>query len=267
MGNTPSNQASPARGAGHNAGDKSSPSATSRHPNLRLPMPQRPTHISPNSSNPTSPSGGRSGSPRRRKSLELPDLNKLSFTPAAPVPTLATNTSHHLATPQGNKRNSTGNAATPTHSTTGRWKQALGGRVASPLAGGNALGAMSRIEPSSVPAPKTAPVAMPHGRSADPSVNPYFPSSPEKSPKRKLSPRRVLPIKIPGSQAEPSSLPSGTAPPPPTTAPTPPSRVSREQLDDGLISVPIQWNGGGKTVFVTGNFADNWKGRIKLSKS
>jgi hypothetical protein len=31
--------------------------------------------------------------------------------------------------------------------------------------------------------------------------------------------------------------------------------------------VPIQWNGGGKQVYVTGNFADNWRGRIRLRKS
>lgn len=263
-----------------------SASSSSRNPDLRLPMPQRPTHISPVSSNPTSPNGGRgSGSPRRRKSLELPDLNKLSFTPAAPVPTLATHTSHHLATPSGhNKRNSTG-GSTPTaapHHTPGRWRQALGGRVASPLAGSNALGAMSRID-GSVSAPRTAPVSMPNAsvspsRAADGSVNPYFPNDPiDSSPSRgRGSPARpVVPINIPGrmslgSPVRKSDSPAhtGTEPPPTSIAPTPPSRASREKMDDdGLVSVPIQWNGGGKSVSVTGNFADNWKGRIKLRKS
>ena len=294
MGNTPSNQASPSRGgsAASASNDRSqmSPSggapSSSRNPNLRLPMPQRPTHISPVSSNPTSPNGGRgSSSPRRRKSLELPDLNKLSFTPAAPVVTLATHTSHHLATPSGhNKRNSTG-GSTPTQSPQqppGRsaWRQALGGRIASPLAGSNALGAMSRID-GSASAPRTAPVGMPNAsvsptRAADGSVNPYFPNDPpETSPTRsKASPAR--PVNIPGRMGlgspvrkTDSTANTGTEPPPTSIAPTPPSRVSREKLeeDDGLVSVPIQWNGGGRTVAVTGNFADNWKGRIKLKKS
>jgi hypothetical protein len=34
-----------------------------------------------------------------------------------------------------------------------------------------------------------------------------------------------------------------------------------------MVDVPIQWNSGGKQVYVTGNFADNWRGRIKLRKS
>lgn len=194
--------------------------------------------------------------------MELPDLNKLSFTPAAPVPTLATHTSHHLATPSGQKKQPT---ATPSSVPTGsKWRHALGGRTASPLAGSNALGAMSKLEgPSSVPA-KTAPIDV-SPKGVD---NPYFPSSPPQSSPTK---RKILPISIPGRGSSPARKvdqpQEGTEPPPPTVAPTPPSRVSREKLDDGLVNVPITWNGGGKTVFVTGNFADNWKGRIKLNKS
>ena len=257
MGNTPSNQASPARNTGE---DRQTGQPSSRHPNLRLPMPQRPPYISPNSSNPTSPSGGRSGSPRRRKSLELPDLNKLSFTPAAPVPTLATHTSHHLATPH---KKQPAQPSTPSSVPTGsKWRQALGGRTASPLTN-NALGAMSKIDgPSSVPT-RTAPIDVSQ-RGGD---NPYFPSTPvESSPTR----RKILPISIPGRESSPARRvdrsQEGTEPTP-SVAPTPPSRVSREKLDDGLVNVPISWVGGGKTVFVTGNFADNWKGRIKLEKS
>ena len=164
----------------------------------------------------------------------------------------------------------------------------------SPLAGSNALGAMSKIEGSGpVSGPRTAPVSMPNAsvsptRAAEANVNPYFPSSPvDRSPSRRKeeSPHRnIQPIAIPGSQAPLLSIPAvasyrkgelasqtgtGTLPPPTTAAPTPPSRMSREKLeeDDGLVNVPVQWNGGGKNVFVTGNFADNWKGRIRLKKS
>jgi hypothetical protein len=82
----------------------------------------------------------------------------------------------------------------------------------------------------------------------------------------------LLSIPSPAAQrkGEPISHPgTGTVPPPTTAAPTPPSRMSTEKLDeeDGLVNVPVQWNGGGKNVFVTGNFADNWKARIRLKKS
>ena len=279
MGNTPSNQASPARGGDRHAGGGG---GSSRQPNLRLPMPQRPTHMSPTSSNPASPSGTRGTSPRRRKSLELPDLNKLAFTPAAPVPTLATHTSHHLApsTTAGHvKRGSTGSAPIPStapggQSSPGRWRQALGGGGrASPLAG---MGAMSRLD--SVPGPRTAPVTMPYAsvsptRTSEGTVNPYFPTSPIQP----ASPATAVPIAIPGK--EPPTSPTrneeahhrGTEPPPPTVASSPP-RLGKDATEmdrephDGLVNVPIQWNGGGKSVFVTGNFADNWKGRIKLKK-
>ncbi len=185
MGNTPSHpHGSPARPHGT--------PTTNRPPNLRLPMPQRPTHISPQSSNPTSPSG-RPGSPRRRKSLELPDLNKLSFTPAAPLPTTATTTSHLAPSSEA-------------ASSSRKWQTLSGHR--SPLAGNNALGAMSKIEPSTQ----------------------YFPNQRPPSPKPPTSPDRD------------------------------------DEPNDGLVSVPISWTGGGKTVYVTGNFANNWKDRFKLNK-
>ncbi len=301
MGNTPSaQQSSPARGQTN--GDRAQTSSqsasntgstSSRLPNLRLPMPQRPTHRSPQSSNPTSPSGARSGSPRRRKSLELPDLNKLSFTPAAPVPTTATHTSHHLAptTPAAGHAKAASVSAVPqatsaTVSTpTGKWRQALGGRT-SPLVGPNALGAMSKLE-SSVPAPKTAPISMRHAsvsptRLRDADINPYFPVNPPSiSPTkpREASPRGAEPIpihaKIEAPPIEPprKELSSILAPAiesiPPTVTATPPSQISHdeaEESNDGLVSVPVQWTGGGKVVYVTGNFADNWKGRIKLKR-
>lgn len=327
MGNTPSSQASPARNGGE-AGV--SPSRTNqqgavgnhvtqstaqgapgsgggRQPGLRLPMPQRPAHISPQSSNPTSPNGGvggRGGSPRRRKSLELPDLNKLSFTPAAPVPTLATHTSHHLAStsatssPQaqtkkiaGTPANQTASPSAARENTSGRWRQALGARVASPLANTDRLGALSKMDPNaSVPSPRATQL----DGSAGAPVNPYFPSSPPAAA-ASTSPSRIRnpfshkppasgPVAIPPngvgrstSLSRPSGSPSkqlnnGTEPPPPSTAPTPPPpsvseyTTETEGENDGLVKVPIQWNGGGKNVFVTGNFADNWKGRIKLKR-
>ncbi|WRT65191.1 uncharacterized protein IL334_002134 [Kwoniella shivajii] len=292
---------------GHGSGNR-------HHPNLRLPMPSRPTHISPQSSNPTSPSG-RSGSPRRRKSLELPDLNKLSFTPAAltpaaPVPTTHTHTSHHLAPSttavKHNQTSSTTNTNTNTTSTSSssasnipiststststiitpqqkKWHQTLGGRTASPLSNPNALGAMSKLDNSS----KSAPISMPNTniQSRHETNNPYFPSTPTQN----LKPM-AMPIPIPvsgiGKESTPqqgsSKLPlppsqlqgqSGLSPPPPSKAPTPlPKDIQGEQaaqvpIDDGLVNVPIHWTQGGKTVFVTGNFADNWKGRIKLQRS
>ncbi|KAK6904190.1 hypothetical protein I203_107706 [Kwoniella mangroviensis CBS 8507] len=302
MGNTPS---SPHHGRGDHPqigyDDLISPSPTPttthhghgshrHHPNLRLPMPARPTHISPNSSNPTSPSGSthnRSGSPRRRKSLELPDLNKLSFTPsaltpAAPVPTTHTHTSHHLAPSTSAVKNTSPSPGpgptTPTGPTGGttnqkKWQQVLGGRTASPLSNANALGAMSRIDNP----PRSAPIAMPNtnvqSRLATEENNPYFPTT---AAQDAATVRKTpLPIPIPGKetpQTQPLGRPTGLSPPPPTKAPTPlPATTEQQQAlaptDDGMVNVPIHWTGGGKNVYVTGNFADNWKGRIKLHRS
>ena len=300
MGNTPSAQhGSPARGQAN--GDRAhssqiTPSTTpssSRLPNLRLPMPQRPAHISPQTSNPTSPSAQRPSSPRRRKSLELPDLNRLSFTPAAPVPTTATHTSHHLAptTPAAGHAKSSSlssvavpNPASTGASPTGRWKQALGGRT-SPLIGANALGVMSKLD-SSVPAPKTAPIAVRQSsvsptRLREASINPYFPVNPP--PASPAKPREIVPqgadsinllrnleapIEPPTKKLTPPHAPE-VEPAPPPVAPTPPSQTSQEgeeEPNDGLVNVPVQWTGGGKVVYVTGNFVDNWKGRIKLKR-
>ncbi|WWC67506.1 uncharacterized protein I206_101414 [Kwoniella pini CBS 10737] len=293
MGNTPSShqhgQASPHHSQRQ---DEESSSSSShhhhhhRHPNLRLPMPQRPTHISPQSSNPTSPSGGRSGSPRRRKSLELPDLNKLSFTPsaltpAAPVPTVHTHTSHHLAP---STSAITSNKTSPINTSdppippsnivpTKRWQHALGGR-ASPLTNPNALGAMSKLD-NNVPS-KSAPISMPNTniQHRGDESNPYFPTTAAQEAAAKS-----IPIPIPGKELPPPlGKPAGLSPPPPTKAPTPlPPNASATQqgeqstplqpVDDGLVNVPVHWTGGGKTVYVTGNFADNWKGRIKLHRS
>ncbi|WVQ97490.1 hypothetical protein IAU59_004604 [Kwoniella sp. CBS 9459] len=329
MGNTPSHHHNghgahgQAGSSSDNPNDPASPSPStashthhhhhhSRHPNLRLPMPSRPTHISPNSSNPTSPSG-RSGSPRRRKSLELPDLNKLSFTPAAltpaaPVPTTHTHTSHHLAPStaaaaaqghnqspaqgQGQGQGQSQPAAVSSGGTpTRKWHQALGGRTASPLAGVNALGAMSRLDPSvSNAPPRSAPIAMPNtnvqtrhqqqqqSQPNNENNNPYFPSTAAQDAVASAKQTKSIPIPIPSSvtgqpvadgrytASEGTRKPQGgLSPPPPTKVPTP--SAAQPDVDDGLVNVPIQWNGGGKTVYVTGNFADNWKGRIKLHRS
>jgi hypothetical protein len=159
-----------------------------------------------------------------------------------------------------------------------RWQQVLGGRTASPLAGANTLSAMSKLD-APVPAPRTAPVSMPDAsvspsRAADSATNPYFPAT-----GRDGSPLRAAPIPIPGKgdmtpvqkgKIEPLQT-TGLTPPPPTVAPTPPSRQEGRaetplEPDDGLVNVPIQWVGGGKNVYVTGNFAENWKGRIKLRR-
>jgi 5'-AMP-activated protein kinase regulatory beta subunit len=89
-------------------------------------------------------------------------------------------------------------------------------------------------------------VAEPRSLPGPEAVNPYFPSSPAKPTKAPVytvpAPRRVT-----ESQSDYS---------------TPHTEVP----DDGMVDVPIQWSGGGKTVLVTGNFADNWAGRIKLKK-
>lgn len=252
MGNTPSShqqggsQGSP--GATGKAGGSDLDRRTSqrRHaPNLRLPMPQRPTQHSPQSSNPTSPSG-RPGSPRRRKSLELPDLNKLSFTPAAPQPTTATHTASASAGAGGAKA-----PASPHR----KWQQALGGK-ASPLAGG-----LSPMTQASAPVPGVKVVPVNDSTTHVPSQ-----PIPIRSPRggvSDLSPERPRPR--PQVKPVDSPLRTGLTPPPPTAQATPtPPPIDK---NDGLVDVPVQWNGGGKNVYVTGNFADNWRGRIKLRKS
>ena len=303
MGNTPSApQGSPARAqTTQNNADRahttnqtppstsSTPSTSSRNPNLRLPMPQRPVHVSPQSSRPTSPSGPRSGSPRRRKSLELPDLNKLSFTPAAPIPTTATQTENFFAptTPAVGHFKSYTIAASPPPATApmgtispSKWKQAMGGP--SPLVGPTALGAVSTSEEKNVPASETAPGAMRHTsisptRAQEPASNPYFPAHPPlvTRPKpREASPRGVeaapIPIKsdapILGLNINESKSPSVVAASLSTGTSPLPSNASEDEPNDGLVNVPVQWTGSGKVVYVTGNFADNWKGRIQLKR-
>ncbi|KAK4684114.1 5'-AMP-activated protein kinase, regulatory beta subunit, partial [Tremellales sp. Uapishka_1] len=284
MGNTPSHpHGSPAQrpphggsaAAGAANGTEASPQSRTRNsPNLRLPMPQRSAHVSPQSSNPTSPSG-RPGSPRRRKSLELPDLNKLSFTPAnqfspaAPLPTTATSNIHHQTTAGHGKRASTSTLppTAPSNATSAKkWHQALGGHRASPLANPNALSAMSRLD-STVPGPKTAPPTM---TNAEPTAqNPYFPPT---QPIPITSPR-VQTVQMPSSplKSAPMGIPAhDLKPPPKPIAPLspPPPYIEPEQAEarDGLVNVPIHWLGGGRVVYVAGNFADNWKGRIKLTR-
>ncbi|ORX33524.1 5'-AMP-activated protein kinase beta subunit, interation domain-domain-containing protein [Kockovaella imperatae] len=252
MGNTPSAQASPARATGGNGQKAISPQLgqsdtvpNPNRPNLRLPLPQRTSQIStPNDSNPASPSGGaRGNSPRRRKSLELPDLNKLSFTPAvpaAPVHTMATATG---PTSQGKRVEPDGGSPSR------RWKMGLGPRK-------SGLGAMTRIDAS--------PRAV--SGSKDDS---YFPNDADRG-----RTRAVEPIAIPGRK-EMSQSPGGTPPkpPPPTVAPSPPTHRPMDPLApteegeaDGSVSVPVRWEGSGKQVSVICDFADNWKKRIKLNK-
>ncbi|KAL1408494.1 galactose metabolism-related protein [Vanrija albida] len=250
-------------------------------------MPQRPpAHVSPQSSNPTSPSG-RPGSPRRRKSLELPDMQKLSFTPAAPQPTTATTTSNANAAPNAKAPNAAAaasappppaavNAAAPPPTSPGssrKWQQALGGRVASPL-GGPGLAPMSKVDKGVVGGVTVVPVN-------DSST--YFPSQPIpiRSPRgqgAELPPATAAHAAHdrphpPSSSRRPevklaeTPVPTGLTPPPPTVSPTPPPAEQATATNDGLVDVPIQWNGGGKNVYVTGNFADKWRGRVKLKKS
>ncbi|WOO77890.1 5'-AMP-activated protein kinase subunit beta [Vanrija pseudolonga] len=292
MGNTPSHaHGSPARGDGAGPSLGRAGSTSRRHaPNLRLPMPQRPpAHVSPQSSNPTSPSG-RPGSPRRRKSLELPDMQKLSFTPAAPQPTTATTTSNANAAPNAKApaaaapappapapANANAAAAAPPPTSPGssrKWQQALGGRVASPL-GGPGLAPMSKVDNKVIPGVTVVPVN-------DSST--YFPSQPIpiRSPRAgaaDLAPATAAanaherphpPSASRRPEVKPADTPvrTGLTPPPPTVSPTPPPAADAgTAANDGLVDVPIQWNGGGKNVYVTGNFADKWRGRIKLKKS
>lgn len=89
-------------------------------------------------------------------------------------------------------------------------------------------------------------------------------------------PAELVPERLhrPRPQVKPvdSPLRTGLTPPPPTAAATPgvsgvDEAGAASGKSDGLVDVPIQWNGGGKNVYVTGNFADNWRGRVKLKKS
>lgn len=98
------------------------------------------------------------------------------------------------------------------------------------------------------------PIRSPRGGNAD------LPS-PERRPRPELKP-----------VSEGTPRRTGLTPPPPTVSATPQPGQSGQAgapgtEDDGLVDVPIQWTGGGRTVLVTGNFADNWRGRIKLRKS
>ena len=278
-------------------------------PPLKIAMPKRPSHVSPDSSNPNSPGSGppRGSSPRRRKSLELPDLNRLSFTPAAPVPTLATNTSHHLApstTAAASSSSSTSTSAKPGHVKKGsaassalpaslpdegspsrRWRMSLGGKRFGGGAAANALSAMTKLDDglsASVPSPQTAPINMPSSSKAE--TNPYFPSSPPRSsppPRvamspdgrgRKTSPKRQDPVDIPATQNDglkPVLEPAAQViPPAPRFSETSDKFAPTDdgEMGFGLVSVPLRWDGGGKNVYVTGNFANNWKNRFKLQK-
>lgn len=238
MGNTPSNQhGSPRHPSGSNHGNgHDNRSGSSRHPNLRLPMPPaNPNNISPTPSNPASPSG-RSGSPRRRKSLELPDLNKLSFTPAAPVPTTATHTSHHLAPSTSAGRSTSPNAPSGSK----RWQNVLGG-ARSPLTPG--FGAMSKLDSNATATTSQSPTkATNKDPSTSPthstSTNPYFPAEVAKP--------------IPTTEVTGNTQSDGK---------------DGAQADDGLVAVEVQWTGAGKNVYLAGDFADNWKEKIQMIKS
>lgn len=265
MGNTPSHpNGGPKDGASASQPDAaasthkrstSSSSASQRPPpNLRLPLPSTSRNHSPNSSNPTSPSG-RPGSPRRRKSLELPDLNRLSFTPATP------------AQPVGTPQNANGSAARPGHGNANigpgigsgfkRWNQALGGHRASPLANPNALKAMSQVE---VTPPRTIPssqpelgVPIPQRKEAE---NPYFPSITAAS----------VPIPVPGRAREPTSP---TQPGQPSTLPPPPTKRPEAEGGNELVPVLFTWKGTGRetNVEISGTWLrDSWKARVKLRR-
>lgn len=233
MGNTPSNQHGSPRhppGSGNGHASDANKSGSSRHPNLRLPMPPaNQNNISPTPSNPASPSG-RGSSPRRRKSLELPDLNKLSFTPAAPVPTTATHTSHHLA-----PSTSAGRSTSPgAPSGSKRWQNVLGG-ARSPLTPG--FGAMSKLDPASTTSPSNA-------GSKDPSTSPTQPTHSSNNP---YFPTEAKPI--------PQTEATGTK-----------ADAKEGGEDDGMVAVPVQWSGAGKAVFLAGDFADDWKAKIAMTK-
>ena len=269
MGNTPSNQhgaPKPRDGQGqpqnqqNNAAQPASSASSSRNPNLRLPMPSRnPNNLSPSESNPASPSG-RSSSPRRRKSLELPDLNKLSFTPAAPVPTTATHTSHHLAPSttanrpgDGRQTGSSQASSSAAPAQPRRWQQVLGGH--GPLS--KPLGAMSQLDSGgSGSSSRTLPMNMPKGAqgSSVPQTSPYSPASPQTP--GKATPRDIAPKESPSRRTAQA----------PSVAPPEYGAVIGSESDDGAVNVPITWTGGGKTVMIAGNFSDNWRGRIPMTK-
>lgn len=224
-------------------------------------------------------------------------MQKLSFTPAAPQPTTATTTSNANAAPNAAKAPAApapapapaanAAAAVPPPTSPGssrKWQQALGGRVASPL-GGPGLAPMSKVDNKVIPGVTVVPVN-------DSST--YFPSQPIpiRSPRAgaaDLAPATTAATAVanahahnthahdrphpPSASRRPEVRPvdtpvrTGLTPPPPTVSPTPPPAADAgTAANDGLVDVPIQWNGGGKNVYVTGNFADKWRGRIKLKK-
>ncbi|WVO15697.1 hypothetical protein L204_103358 [Cryptococcus depauperatus] len=269
MGNTPSShQNSPTQR--HPQQLQPHHNSPHRHHSLRLSIPYR--HISPQRSDPTSPPGGL-GSPRRRKSLELPDLNKLSFTPsaltpAAPVPTTHTHTSHHLApsiTASTHSTRSPSPPITPTASISAvhgarRWRDALSGGRGSPLAGVNTLGAMSKLEP-------VYGASSTSGRGSE--VNPYFPDS--YNTQSPTTPSKAMPIPIPGKETlerDERHRESEMGYQQQQSLGTEDKRGQEEQSkNSGLVNVPVQWTGGGKNVSVAGTWDGGWSNRIKLHRS
>lgn len=102
-------------------------------------------------------------------------------------------------------------------------------------------------------------------------VNPYFPD-PYGVHDPSARNVKAIPIPIPGkdrtrdqpqvqqaaAQAQAQSKPSDLG------AIVP---VQEEGLkDDGLVDVPIQWNGGGRNVYVAGTWDGGWAKRIKLRR-
>lgn len=223
MGNTPSNQSgqgpsgssdSPTRRGSTNL--RSTPSQSSRSqglPHRHLGSRQQPSQrqeanetYDSSAQQAVSPSSNRPGSPRRRKSLELPDLNsKLTFTHAQDANALANQLEALETTATGTARvksplgsltpnsliydedNSLGNTPPRVNSNSKRISLTSGTRARSPQAAGtkpmSPLGDPTRADTSSssfagisqgVPIPGAKPVRRPLS-GADDSDNPYFP--------------------------------------------------------------------------------------------
>jgi hypothetical protein len=95
---------------------------------------------------------------------------------------------------------------------------------------------MSKLEPSAVTSPSKAASKDP-STSPTTSTNPYFPAETAKP--------------IPTTEA---------------TVPKHPDGREGAEADDGLVAVEVRWSGAGKNVYLAGDFADNWKEKIPMSK-
>jgi 5'-AMP-activated protein kinase regulatory beta subunit len=81
----------------------------------------------------------------------------------------------------------------------------------------------------------------------------------------KLDPASTTSPSKAGSK-DPSTSPTEAKPIPQTEAAGTKADAKEGGEDDGMVAVPVQWSGAGKAVFLAGDFADDWKAKIAMTK-